>query len=210
MHRNFFLLSFSLFMIIHCLGCSANNTNPINPPNPNSELTLPVYKTSLRDTNRTVLGVWTMDFDLGTSTVTVYPERNLCSHLNVTSLIPPPKVVIKKSGDPPDVVSAEVTIKNPYPVDAYDLRLIIYTDDIGHKLLNSDAWTNLFDIPQGMEINPFIAYAKSNPDRKITGISEYKQDVQVLLPGGNSKVLFAIDASYPAHCTEPYAIENFS
>jgi Leucine-rich repeat (LRR) protein len=108
------------------------------------------------------------------------------------------------------IVDVGINIVNPYPIDGRDVRLIIYNDAIGHKLVNSDSWTDLYDIPAGLPINPFKAYAKDDPNREFAGLAEHTENLQIYLPGGNPYVAYAVDASFPGNCAEPYSMENFT
>ena len=108
------------------------------------------------------------------------------------------------------IVGVEITITNPYPVSAYDLRGIIFTDEKRHKLLNPDGWTPLFDIEGGGFINPFKAFAKDEPNRIFAGPIQHTEYYEIYFPGALYVPDFGIDASFPDNCNEPYLIENFT
>jgi hypothetical protein len=107
------------------------------------------------------------------------------------------------------IVDVGINIVNPYPIDGRDVRLIIYNDAIGHKLVNADSWTDLYDIPAGLPINPFKMYSAYGPGHIFPGESQDKQFCEIYLPGGNPFVEYAIDVSYPNNCEEPYRITDF-
>ncbi|MCD6217687.1 hypothetical protein J7L05_07480 [bacterium] len=71
-------------------------------------------------------------------------------------------------------------------------------------------WTGLYDIPGGEEINPFKAYAKDVGYRKFAGETNHTENLLVYNPPPFRPVQFAVDASYPGNCEEPYSIENFT
>ncbi|MBU1023758.1 hypothetical protein KKB99_05680, partial [bacterium] len=197
--------------VVSAFSCSNKTATPITPMDPGIDSSLPVVEFSGEETNHSLLGMWTINFNLDELTVKITPEtRDTAFHFNVTSLVPAPEIIIN-SWDPfIEVIDVDVTITNPYAVDAYDVRLIIYTDSVGHKLQNDDGWTSLYDKPGGLPINPFKAYAKTIQDRKFAGLAEHTENLQILLPGGNPSVTFAIDASYPGNCEEPHKIGNMS
>jgi len=109
-----------------------------------------------------------------------------------------------------NVMDIDVTIVNPYAYDSYDLRLIIYTNSRGIRLVNPDNWTALWDIPGGAQINPFRAFAKEVDNRMFAGYANHTERIQIEFPAGIAPVAIAIDTSWPGNCGEPYMIENFT
>ena len=95
-------------------------------------------------------------------------------------------------------------------MSAFDVRLIIYTDEVGHILTNSDSWTGIWDIAEGLPINPFKAYAKTSTRRNFQAQASYMEGLQIHCPLSNYNIQFAIDACFPGNCEEPYEISNFS
>jgi hypothetical protein len=190
-------------------GCSNRATSPELPTMNPDEYMIPVSQVDYGQVNRNYLGSWIVEFDLENRTVKVDPVRDAFTHLNVTGLIPAPVIVIKSFDPVSGIVDVDFTISNPYPVTVYDTRVIIFTDNVGHMLLNSDDWTSLYDIAGGLPINPFKAFAKGQPNHRFVGPSQLTENLQVLLPGGNPSVRFTLDASYPANCEEPFSIGNF-
>jgi len=189
-------------------GCSNRSENPISAQNINDENPL-IVPSQNESPDAMLLGQWVMTFDLEKETVDITRDRNSNLHYNLTSFLPAPEIVINSINPTTQTVDVDITVTNPYPVTGYNLVLIIYTDSIGHKLLNADEWTDLFDIPGGMPINPFMAYAKQNPIRHFGPGEEYTENFVIKLPGMNPSVRFAIEASYPKYCSEPYWIYNF-
>ncbi|MFH1514519.1 MAG: SBBP repeat-containing protein [bacterium] len=197
--------------VVSACGCSNKTTTPTTPGDTGIGTSQPVVEFFGEDSDHNLLGMWNANFNLDDLTVEITPEtRDTAFHFNVTSLIPAPEIIINSWDPVTEVIDVDVTIINPYEVDAYDVRLIIYTDSVGHKLQNDDGWTALYEIPGGLPINPFKAYAKSVPDRLFAGETEHTENLQILLPGGNPNVAFAIDASYPGNCLEPHKIGNLS
>ena len=202
-----------LFLLLACLGvmaafsCSNKTTAPTVPDNSFFDLPTPQIN---EVPGRTLLGTWTITFDTENLDFEINSSRISEMHYNATHLIPAPQILINGFDPITNIIDVDVTISNPYPLDVYDVRLIIYTDSVGHKLQNDDGWTALYEIPGGLPINPFKAYAKDQPNSLFAGQTEYTENLQILLPGGNPNVSFAIDASYPGNCEEPHKIGNFS
>ncbi|MFH1172184.1 MAG: hypothetical protein V1693_01205 [Nanoarchaeota archaeon] len=187
------LITFVLFLI----GCSKATEQPIIPATVSNETN-----------SHSLLGSWTVNFDTTNLEATI--NRTLGAHYNVTSMIPAPGIIVNSYDPGTEIVDVDVTINNTYTLNGYDVRLIIYTDSIGHKLTNADDWTGLYDIPGGYPINPFKAYAKSEPNRLFAGQTEHTENLLIKLPGANPLVTFAIDASFPTNCEEPYEISGFT
>ncbi len=89
--------------------------------------------------------------------------------VHVTSMLPIPSLSVNSFDPVNNILDLDATITNPTNIDAYDIRLIVYTDNIGHLLKNPDNWTHLFDIPEGLWSNPFKAYAKGEQNRVFSG-----------------------------------------
>lgn len=215
--RTLISLSIIAFMLI-AAGCSGDTITPITPDNQICDFTIPVSDNSETNSNRTLWGMWTVDFNVESMdflsiskgmSLQAEPSRELSAHFNITSLIPTPGIVVNSYDPLTNIVDVDFTISNPYSINGYDVRLIIFTDGVGHKLVNADDWTALYDIAQGLPINPFKAYSKQEPNRIFYAHSQRTENLQIFLPGGNPSVTFAVDASYPDNCHEPYEICNF-
>ncbi len=194
-------------LLIATFGCS-NGHNPIAPKDASDNVPIPALETGDSGTNHSLLGRGTIHFDLENLTASVEINREAEGHYNITTMAPMDFSV--QGYDPVTmIVDVGINIVNPYPLDGRDVRLIIYHDAIGHKLINSDSWTDLYDIPAGLPINPFKMYSAYAPGHIFEGESQDKQDCQIYLPGGNPFVEYAIDVSYPTNCEEPYKITNF-
>ena len=167
---------------------------------------LPVTVVDENQTNRMLMGMYIMDVDPTSMTVKIHPNRSAMAHFNVTSFIP--LNISNLSVDPiTNIWTIDVTLSNTFVLDGYDMRLIIYTDNSGIRLQNPDDWTAQWDIAGGMVINPFIAYAKGEQDRKFEGLSQHTETVQLYLPV-LVPVNLAVDVSYPGNCEEPYQISH--
>lgn len=200
---------FSLILVLLTIaGCSSGKSALI-PPNDN-ELEIPISISSNKQVNgnRHLLGIWNLSFNSETLEATVTPSRLANTHYQVKHLIPTPEVVVNTIY-PNYVIDADITLTNPFLFDAYDVRLIIFTDDENHRLENPDCWTAIYDIPEGLPINPFKAYAKDEPNRIFAGETNHTENLLAYFPPGSHPFQFAVDASFPANCEEPYEISNF-
>jgi hypothetical protein len=206
---------FVIVLLLLC-GCSGKQNIPMAPSGLSDFEKIPVFMNDLSDFSiqsqntsddpHSIMGTWSASFDFTSMTSSVVQDREL-GHYNVSSCVL--SHIIINSYDPvTNVADVDITITNPFPINAYDVRLIIYTDDVGHKLLNSDNWTMENDIPGGMVINPFKAYAKDEPNRTFPAYGSYTENFQIYI-SENPSVSFAIDACYPTNCPEPYLIANF-
>ena len=151
-----------------------------------------------------------LDFEVIQKAGVLVGERTADLHLNVRPFISSPRIYIHSWNPSTETLDLDVEIYNNSIYIGHDIRLIIFRDTIGHKLLNPDNYTHLWDIPEGTYSNGFKAYAKDNPNR-ILHAGEWKTErLQILCPGGNFSIKFAIDASWPSNCEEPYMMNNFT
>lgn len=202
------ILIISLMLII---GCSTGGNNPtevsnfINDVNHN----LPVAELDGISANHSLCGIWKASFNIESLSATIQPNRTLNAHHNVTGMIPAPLITVNSWDPVEEVIDVDIQLHNPTWATGYDVRLIIFTDDDGHTLLNADNWTPTWDIPGGQIANPFKAYAKHEINRAFTGLMWHQENFQIKCPNLNFNVQFAVDASYPGNCEEPYEISNF-
>lgn len=203
---------FVLAILVTSIACSNGSHIAPDITNANNELPLNDNQSELASKDRQLLGQWTVEFNLESLTAEVQPARESDFHLNVTPYLPAPGIHVNSFDPVTEIIDVDVTIQNPTTISVNDVRLIIYTDAIGHLLVNDDNWTTLYDIPggHGLHINPFLAYNKDEPQRKFLHQSYKTENLQIVLPGGNPFVQFAIDASIGGNCEEPYLIDNFT
>ncbi len=200
-------------MILVTSGCSNQSPDPATPAIDLSESAAGVTA----DESRVLWGMWDLYFDGNNMSVTALPDRNLQAHFNVTDMITPPAcydcVIVSVNSFNPStrILDVDVTLRNPSAISGRDVRGILYTDTQGHLLTNPDAWTAYWDITGGEDINPFRAFAKSDPNRKFNSLAQYTENylVYIPVPPQYAAIHYAVDASWPGNCREPYAIENF-
>ena len=190
-------------------GCSSGNNSPITANDTNQKSQLPLVDEIGEKNIHSLAGSWTMEFDPQSLEIKTTPKRDVLQHWNATDFIPTPVITVIGFDPITAILDVDVTITNPFAYDAYDVRLIVYTDNVGSRLKNEDNWTGLWDIPGGAKINPFKAYSNSGVNRVFEGLSEHTQRFQLYFPGGLTMLDFAIDASFPGNCLEPYEIKNF-
>jgi hypothetical protein len=198
-------------VLILCIaGCSSDRfKSPITPANQtDSEIAGIEYPQNNDITNHKFSGAWGVNFDIQAMTTDIQPERIGSLHLNPLQYLPRPQITVNSYNPATHVIDVDVSIQNTTLVVGYDVRLIIFTDDPGHMLLNPDNWTALYDIPGGMDINPFVAYAKDETGRMFDVGTHHLANLLIYLPQDNTNVKFAVDASVNGNCEEPYSLKT--
>jgi hypothetical protein len=208
-----YTIAFIMLLMSIGIGCSNSEVDPIRPIEK-----FAVADNSLVSNPLTVLwGMWDIRIDLETLSATVMPDRNVENHFNVLPFLSPPKcsdclkLKVNSYNTVTGILDVDVTLRNKFSIDGYDVRGILFTDSLSHMLSNDNGWTALFDIPGGDGINPFIAFA-GDPQRKFPGKAELTEEylISVPTPPKFMMIKYAVDASYPGNCLEPYAFENFT
>jgi len=216
------LLAISTALPVIMMGCSGgglSNTTPEAPPsspNPNESAAVPPFNSD-GGSERMLLGLWQFYFDPASLSVEAVPLRNADPHYDITKMLLPPicgnclSIKVNSFFPISRVLDVDVTLRNPYPVPGHDVRGILYTNDQGHRLLNPDAWTALYDIPGGDPINPFRAFAKKEAKRTFGTTKTYteKYYIYIPIPAHYEAITYAADGCWLGNCSEPYAIENF-
>jgi len=202
-----FLFGIFVSLLLAC-GCSAGRDIPVTPDKGSDDLSfIPTIDPADTQNNRTLMGMWTLSFDGKNLVVTENVDRYPMRHWNVKPYISPSFNVLNI--DPlTGVVDVEATLSNPIGMSGYDVRLIVYTDSYGSRLLNPDDWTSLYDISGGSQINPFRAFVRSG-NREFGGHESHKERLQLWFPPAYPPIKLAIDVSLPSNCEEPYEITNF-
>jgi len=169
--------------------------------------------------NHSPWGVYTMIIDQETRTIEVIDNRQLALHLNVRNVLESDwwcpahnciKIQFIDIDDTNYIYTIKGTLVNPTYFTGFDVRVIIfYDEDKEHDLLNADDYTMLYE--DGDFINPFRSYAKTVDQRTFGSFSSFSEIFELYVPPAPKKFLinFAIDASWPTNCEEPYDLENF-
>jgi len=208
-----------ILMMLILVGCSTNGANPLKPPiYPATPNQTPDASISGNGSHRVLWGIWGIRFEPDQMKLTLVPERDIQLHYDITTMLIPPacdnclEIAVKSFDSLTRILDADVTLRNPYPIAGHDVRGILFTNDAGHELCNADDWTGYWDIPGGSNINPFKAFAKQEPARIFAGGAEHveKYLLSIPTPPQWGAIKFAVDASWPGNCKEPYSIENFT
>ncbi len=210
-----------VFFILTTIGCSGGPDAPITPPLPgDTGIQAPDIPRveNIENSTRTLWGIWSVLYDPDVNEVNVVPVRVSEFHVDITDMILPPSCddcfAIAVNGFDPvtRILDADVTLRNPYPISGKDIRGILFTNDYGHLLTNPDDWTGLWDVPGGSSLNPFRSFAKGEANRIFAGDTEHIENylVYIPLPPAYYAITFAVDASWPGNCKEPYTINNFT
>jgi len=210
--RTLAFVTIGAWFVVLC-GCGGGG-NPVQPDDKPAK----IAKSTSGDLSRQLWGMWDIGIDVETLSATVMPSRNVETHFNVLPFLTPPncsdcfKLHVNSFDEVTRILDVDVTLRNKFELSGYDVRGILFTDDQGHLLKNEDAWTALFDIPGGDTINPFKAYAKDDPQRIFPGLAELTENYKIWVPDPPEyfMIKYAVDASYPTNCLEPYAFENFT
>jgi len=196
------------------IGCSNTAGNHFNSP----DIPDICSASEIDNSNQLLWGIWRIHFDTASVTAIVEPARDIQLHYDVTKMITPPackdclQVVVNSVNPVTHILDADVTLRNPYAINGYDVRGIVYTDAGGHELMNADDWTKLYDIPGGDTLNPFKAYAKQMPKRLFAGHAQHTEKYLIHFPTPPEfeSITYAVTASWPSNCREPYWINNFT
>ena len=213
--RVFLIITVTVFFLL-LTGCSGSGvTPPIEEPGTVAETTT-LEKQS--DSQHSLWGFWTIHFDPASLKLEIELLRNLEFHIDIIDMILPPacdnclEVIFNSFDSDTGILVFCIILRNPFPVTGHDVRGIIFTDDAGHLLTNADDWTGLHDIPGGSGINPFKGfyglYGESEFGPGDTRFETY--EVYIPDPPHFTEFKFAVDASYPGQCKEPYAITDFT
>jgi len=187
-----------MFMVLGCSSQSGNlsgsKTDPVTLGNSSA-------MEESTEGNRTILEMGTLVFDLESQNVTVVPDRENASHFNVRHKVGWRLFDFTYSPST-HIAKLSVEITNGSKFSAYDTRLIVFSDDVGHQLLNPDGYTHLWKFKGIDYVNPFIKYAWDQPDHLFGTGESYTRNVKILLPGNNRDVHYALDVSFPGPCTD--------
>lgn len=164
-------------------------------------------------------GFFTMIIDQETKEIEVVENREMAMHLNVRGILESDwwcpahnciKIQFLEMDEINYIYKIKGTLINPSYFNGFDVRVIIfYDEDKEHDLLNADDYTRLYE--DGDFINPFRSYAKTVMNRQFNTYASFSEIFDIYVPPAPKKWLinFAIDASWPENCEEPYDLEEF-
>jgi len=212
-------------IIIFSLSCGGggNTASPNLQENPMGvAMTPPNERNALAPQDlgsHVIWGLYTMIIDQDTHEIEVVENRELAMHLNVKGILQSDwwcpahnciKIQFLNIDTDTNVYTIKGTLVNPSHFTGYDVRVIIfYGDTLQHDLLNPDDYTMLYEPDD--DINPFRSYAKTVAKRQFKAFASYSEIFEMYIPPvpGKFKIDFAVDASYPGNCEEPYELEDF-
>lgn len=211
------LILFVLSFIV--LGsCSSGNQNPIQSNDSTyDQVNFPASANELKD-GRNFLGAYVMTFDPETWETEVIPDRSADAlHYNITGfLFAPPcpsrgcfqYTITSWVGN---VLTLDMVLANPTSLSPYDVRQV-FTHLNGKKILNPDGYSDIFDPPSTPEkINPFIAWAKTKPNRRFPAGPWSIIHEQLILEfpsGALTATGYLFECSLGGNTQEPYLINN--
>ncbi|MFH1675651.1 MAG: hypothetical protein ABIC40_01415, partial [bacterium] len=207
-----------LSLILVC-GCSHGDSNPIAPSDSSTGLSEAQITPGTNESGTHVpWGIFDLAFDPATNEMKAIENREILGHLNVTKFMQPPNcstcLVFQVLGVDPKIFHLKATIYNPFPkISGYDPRLIMDAGVSGYGLSDPDTglpdgYTELWNT-WGETRNPFIAFAKDQPQRKVLPLSSHTRifDVSYTDVAGGFKIKdirIILDACTPVNCPEPY------
>jgi len=187
-----------LFVILVICGCS--KSTPAEPP------TVDFY-----GGNHVVTATGTIEIDPDTMAINIVQNRDTAFHYDVTSLLAgscPGGCFRWQIGDVTgNLFIIELTLENPTAIQVHDVRLVLTFLD-GKIVENPDGYTDVF---HHFEWSPFMAFAKTSPDRAFPvgpGGMDYR-DMELRWPAGAGPfVTYFIEVSLGGNCHEPYMIHG--
>jgi hypothetical protein len=198
----------AFFWLISLFAACSHNNAVETTLNLSNDSKLP-FQSYVKPDSHQLAGIWQININPHDKIIFVTPVKSCDSHFNVTQVIPPPEIELGSDPTGADVLDIDVTITNPFPIDVFDVRGIVFSDNIGHYIKNNDGWTPLFDIPGGLPINSFKAFCRDIPSREFQGLTENTENIRISCPNENYSIQYAVEVSFPANCQEPYEITNF-
>jgi len=177
----------------------------------------PIHERTMSEAGRLLQGVFDVTIDLQNETVSVSLNRAVEAHYDVTQFLFPPHCpdcfsirIIELDWDN-RTVTADVTVRNfTAALTGYDVRGIVYTSS-DFILENPYAYT-LLHAPSGIT-DPvgFRAFDTADPERAMAPVELATETFIIGFPPDVNfmRLTYAIDASWPEHCQEPYEITAF-
>jgi len=157
-------------------------------------------------------GSFALKFNPDSGEIGIDYGRETASHMDVSAYLTPPacggsgcvSATLMAWDAVNSIASFNVTIKNPTPWAASDVRMIFY--NLGGKdITNPDSYIKSF-VPT---ISPFIAFAKANLNRVFPGNAAVTEKINIYWPAGSSfYIYFKVSAWLWLNCKDPYEINN--
>ncbi len=197
-------IALTLMMLVLASCTSQGTPGPITP-NSNMAADNPGHQ---------LMGVYDVSINLHTLETTVSPGRQAVQHFDVTQYLIPPHcsdcftIQVVEIDWVERELTANVTVKNfSNSLTGYDVRGIVYP--LGNYIiLNPHAYTLLHAPPGVTDPSGFRAYKWDTADRELGPGESAVETYVISFPDGAGFIdlRYAIDASWPDHCPEPYDI----
>jgi len=207
------LIGLVIIILAMLAGCSSDAVTPGDQPLNSG----PAVEKGASGYGHYLWGVYEWYIDPEDFTIDVRPARTSNPHFDVTSFVVPPnclnciKVVMTNFEPVTRLATFKVTLKNPTHLPGFDVRGILLDNGEGHVLYSPDGWTNVFDDGTPPEFNPFMRYAKTDPDGKFPPSGEIFEYYRIIIPKPPNfgAIQYVIDAFFPKlGSREPYEIKD--
>lgn len=205
-------------VLIVAAGCSGSNS-PVNPVDSQpQDLTLSEPYRDVSEFGRSLLMACNFELDFETQEITIEPLRTTNMHFSIRSLLQNPAFCpgnncltaqFTQVGPTPGYFKIKVTLVNPSNITGRDVRGIVYNNtQNNHRILNADEYTKLWAPPNYNSVYPFKAFAKGDLERKFPPLASFSANYEFQFNPLPPKWVFfyAVDASWPSNCEEPYEI----
>ncbi len=200
-------------VLAFAIGCSGAGNSPISPVEQPLLQPQPQHISDGSGYGHILFGYMNVKYETDSNKFIVTENRTVMFHANVKPYILPPncndciKFALKNVDPWTSTYTFGITLKNPTGLSAYDIRGIVILDPAkNHQLMNADGYTPLWDDGPQPLINPFKAFATDQPNRIFGALTSHKADFELYVPLKDFNINFAVDASWPGNCREPYEI----
>jgi len=202
-----------LVIMLPIFGCSGSGI-PTEPESASNQTQTGNNDREGAELSHFVFATTRFEYDAGGEKLIVVPLHSAWVHYNVTPFITPPNctdcITVELLWHDPVAKSAEVkiTLRNPSPLTAYDVRGMMY-GGLGLRVLDSDGFTKLF-APQPGAVAAFLAYAIEKPDADFTpGYSSERTYSLTYEDFTDLAIDFVVEGSFPNHCREPAIVRVY-
>jgi hypothetical protein len=222
-NRLLILLAFVALVAASCSGGGGSNVVLPSPDEMAQEYRSPLLNSNLTPDDwagHDLMVYCTLIFNTVEGTVEMVENHSAMAHFNVRPMLQDPFVCPNLNCitiqiidiDPVnDIYTAEAILRNPTNLVGYDVRGIMYLNPAKETaLLNPDDYIILYDPLE--QINPFRAFGKEYTQRQFPPAAVYNEIYQVYIPPPPPlfNIGYAIDASWPKNCREPYEITDIT
>ncbi len=206
-----------IFVIVLALGLLCGCTGSVSPTSPGPAPGQVLSSAGQYDPGRQIWGVWEITVNGTGVTVEEISDRYSAGpvHFNVKAFLKPPyctdclKFANIVNDETNQLLKADVTLKNPYPVSGADVRGIAISNIPEIYLANPDDYTDFYDGDDPPDINPFRLFGKDLTDGIVGPGAEITEHFELHYDSIPFIFKTAVDAIYPADSLrEPYAIQN--